>query len=38
LASRRDLTRSDWDRNNQEPRPEIRRRPPGPQDPWNDGP
>jgi molecular chaperone DnaK len=38
LASRRDLTRSDWNRNNQETRPEIRRRPPSPQDPWNDGP
>jgi len=38
LASRRDLTRSDWNRNNQDTRPEIRRRPPGPQDPWNDGP
>jgi molecular chaperone DnaK len=38
LASRRDLTSSDWNRNNQEPPPEIRRRPPGPQDPWNDGP
>ena len=38
LASRRDLTRSDWNRNNQDTQPEIRRRPPGPQDPWNDGP
>jgi len=40
LGSRRDRPRSDgdWDRQTQEPRPEIRRRPPGPQDPWNDGP
>jgi hypothetical protein len=38
LASRRDLTSGDWNRNNQEPHPESRRRPPGPQDPWNDGP
>jgi molecular chaperone DnaK len=38
FASRRDLARSEWNRSNQETRPEIRRRPPGPQDPWNDGP
>jgi hypothetical protein len=38
LASRRGLTGSDWNIDNQETRPEIRRRPPGPQDPWNDGP
>jgi hypothetical protein len=38
MATRRDRSRSDWDRDTQEPRPEIRRRPPGPQDPWNDGP
>jgi molecular chaperone DnaK len=38
LATRRDRTLSDWNRDTQEPRPEIRRRPPGPRDPWNDGP
>jgi hypothetical protein len=35
---RRERPRSDWDRETQEPRSEIRRRPSGPQDPWNDGP
>ena len=35
---RRERPRSDWDRETQEPRSEIRRRPAGPQDPWNDGP
>jgi molecular chaperone DnaK len=38
FSTRPDRSRSDWDRNTQEPRPEIRRPSPGPRDPWNDGP
>jgi len=37
-GTRRDGPRSDWDRPTQEPSAPSRRRPPGPQDPWNDGP
>jgi molecular chaperone DnaK len=38
LATRRERTRSDWNRDTQEPFPESRRPASRPQDPWNDAP